>query len=99
MRIHANLTFFFLSGFNPETNCNNLCFVSLIAFSASDSLYVNDTKNVVSKLKNIPQPALWIVKGYAPHGTPNQAEVLSVNVTAISPTISPETTPLVVKPL
>ncbi len=55
--------------------------------------------NVVSKLKNMPQPALWIVNGYAPHGTPNHAEVLSVNVTAISPTIRPETTPLVVNPL
>ena len=55
--------------------------------------------NVVIKLKKIPQPALCIVKGYAPQGTPNQAEVLSVSVTAIRPITKPQTTPFLVNPL
>ena len=54
---------------------------------------------VVAKLNSIPQPALWILRGHAPHEIPNQAGVSSVSVTAIRPTTHPATTPCLVNPL
>ena len=95
----ANLIFFFLFGVIPVIDWRSLCFLVFTTFAVSDSPEKCETKNVVNRLKKIPQPALWIVKGYAPQGTPNQADVLSVKVTAIRPTTNPKTTPLVVNPL
>ena len=48
----------------------------------------------VPKLKKIPQPAEWIVKGHLPQEViPNATPILSVQVTAINPAISPSVIP------
>ena len=57
----------------------------------------NEIIIAVPKLKNMPHPAEWIVKGHLPHAViPNAAPILSVQVTAINPAISPKVIPVLV---